>query len=160
MLEHSISKSLQLDTQINAKAIMLIQLTYASRTSSVLGPGDIKDILSSSARNNVSVGVTGMLCLSNGIFLQQLEGESEAVNALYHRILLDRRHKEPAVLDFSEIVSRRFATWSMGLLGYTQENKQLFLKYSAAAEFNPYRMSPSSLRGFFDEVVQNVRWLS
>lgn len=139
---------------------MLIQLTYASRTTSILGPGDVKDILNSSARNNASLGVTGMLCLSNGIFLQQLEGDREAVNLLYHRILLDKRHKEPAVLDFSEIISRRFGTWSMGLLGYTQENKQLFLKYSTAAEFDPYRMSPPSLRAFFDEVVHNVRWLS
>lgn len=139
---------------------MLIQLTYASRTTSILGPGDVKDILNSSARNNASLGVTGMLCLSNGIFLQQLEGDREAVNLLYHRILLDKRHKEPAVLDFSEIVSRRFGTWSMGLLGYTQENKQLFLKYSTSAEFDPYRMSPPSLRAFFDEVVHNVRWLS
>jgi len=31
---------------------MLIQLTYASRTSRVLGPADIKDILSASQRNN------------------------------------------------------------------------------------------------------------
>lgn len=139
---------------------MLIQLTYASRSSSMLGPGDIKDILRSSAKNNGALGVTGTLCLSNGIFLQQLEGDRDAVNLLYHRILLDKRHKEPAVLDFSEIVSRRFSTWSMGLLAYTQENKQLFLKYSTAAEFDPYRMSPSSLRAFFDEVVQNVRWLS
>ena len=139
---------------------MLIQLTYASRTTSILGPGDVKDILNSSARNNASLGVTGMLCLSNGIFLQQLEGDREAVNLLYHRILLDKRHKEPAVLDFSEIISRRFGTWSMGLLGYTQENKQLFLKYSTDAEFDPYRMSPPSLRAFFDEVVHNVRWLS
>lgn len=139
---------------------MLIQLTYASRVTSQLGPADIKDILASSGRNNASLGVTGSLCLSNGIFLQQLEGDREAVNLLYHRILLDKRHKEPAVLDFSEIVSRRFSTWSMGLLSSTQENKQLFLKYSTAAEFDPYLMSPASLRAFFDEVGNNVRWLA
>lgn len=139
---------------------MLIQLTYASRSTSMLGPGDIKDILGSSARNNNLLGVTGTLCLSNGIFLQQLEGDREAVNLLYHRILLDKRHKEPAVLDFSEITVRRFSTWSMGLLAYTEANKKLFLKYSTAAEFDPYLMSPASLRALFDEVVLNARWLS
>jgi hypothetical protein len=139
---------------------MLIQLTYASRTNSVLGPGDVKDILQSSAKNNGALGITGMLCLSNGIFLQQLEGDRDAVNLLYHRILLDKRHKEPAVLDFNEIVARRFSSWTMGLLAYTQENRQLFLKYSTSAEFDPYRMSPSSLRAFFEEAVQNIRWLS
>ena len=138
---------------------MLIQLTYASRCAQILGPGDVKDILQSSNRNNTRLGVTGALCLSNGIFLQQLEGDRTAVNALYHRILLDKRHKEPAILDFNEIVARRFSTWSMGLLSYTQENKQLFLKYATTAEFDPYLMSPASLRAFFDEMKENVRWL-
>lgn len=138
---------------------MLIQLTYASRTNGTLGPMDIKDILSSSARNNAKLGITGSLCLSNGIFLQQLEGDRAAVNALYHRILLDKRHKEPAILDFNEITSRRYGVWSMGLLSYTQENRQLFLKFSTASEFDPYLMSPASLRAFFDEMKDNVRRL-
>lgn len=139
---------------------MLIQLTYASRTSTILGPGDVKDILRSSARNNTAAGVTGALCLSNGIFLQQLEGDRQAVNALYHRILKDPRHREPAILDFSEIVVRQFGDWSMGLIAATQENRQLFLKYASTAEFDPYKMSPSTLRAFFTDVMQNVRWLS
>ena len=66
---------------------MLIQLTYASRVSSNLGPMDVKDILRSSQRNNEAIGVTGALCLSNGIFLQQLEGDRMAVNQLYLRFL-------------------------------------------------------------------------
>ena len=81
------------------------------------------------------------------------------MNALYHRILLDSRHKQPAMLDFNEIVSQRFTSWSMGLLPCTQESKQLFLKYATAAEFDPYLMSPSRLRAFFDEMKDNVRWL-
>lgn len=139
---------------------MLIQLTYASRTASTLGPGDVKDILGASSRNNQALGVTGALCLSNSIFLQQLEGDRQAVNALYHRILRDPRHKDPAVLDFSEIVSRQFGGWSMGLIAATQESRQLFLKYSSTADFDPYSMSPGTLRAFFSEVMQNVRWLS
>lgn len=139
---------------------MLVQLTYASRTANILGPGDVKDILRSSARNNVAVGVTGALCLANGIFLQQLEGDRQAVNTLYHRILKDPRHKDPSVLDLSEIVVRQFGTWSMGLIAATQENRQLFLKYSTTSEFDPYKMSPSTLRAFFSEVIQTARWLS
>jgi len=138
---------------------MLIQLTYASRTTGILGPGDVKDILQSSARNNQAAGITGALCLSNGIFLQ-LEGDRNAVNALYHRILKDARHKDPAILDFSEIVSRQFSGWSMGLIAATQESRALFLKYSTSADFDPYRMSPSTLRAFFSDVLTNVRWLS
>jgi hypothetical protein len=139
---------------------MLIQLTYASKTAAIFGPDDFKDILRSSTRNNQAAGVTGALCLVNGIFLQQLEGDRQAVNALYHRIVQDPRHKDPAILDFSEIVARQFGTWSMGLIAATQENRQLFLKYSSTADFDPYNMSPTTLKAFFSEVIQNVRWLS
>jgi hypothetical protein len=92
--------------------------------------------------------------------LQQLEGDRQAINNLYHRILKDPRHKEPAILDFSPIVARQFGNWAMGLVASTQENRQLFLKYSTSADFDPYKMSPETLRAFFSEVIGNVRWLS
>ena len=90
---------------------------------------------------------------------QHFEGDRAAVNALYHRILQDERHSETAILDFSEITHRQFTGWSMGLLQSLDTNRQLFLKYSSSAEFDPYSMSTVSLRGFFAEVLQNVRWL-
>lgn len=138
---------------------MLVQLTYASRTAGILGSNDVKDILAASKRNNALIGVTGALCLSNGIFLQQLEGDKTEVNALYHRLLRDERHRDTAILDFSEITQRRFASWSMGLLSALEENRQLFQKYSGSRDFDPYAMSIPSLRAFFSEVVDNVRWL-
>lgn len=139
---------------------MLIQLTYASRSSRALGPADVKDILGTSQRNNAAVGVTGALCLANGIFLQQLEGDRDVVNKVYLRILKDARHSEPAILDFGEIASRRFGNWNMGLISSLSENRLMFLKYSPKAEFDPFSMSPASLREFFDEIVQGgVRWI-
>lgn len=139
---------------------MLIQLTYASRTTRILGPADIKDILAASQRNNASAGVTGALCLANGIFLQQLEGDRNVVNQIYTRILGDGRHKDTAILDFSEISARRFGNWNMGLISAVAENRQVFLKYSGSNNFDPYSMSAASLRGFFDEIVQDgVRWI-
>ncbi len=138
---------------------MLVQLTYASRTAGILAANDVKDILAASRRNNVLVGVTGALCLSNGIFLQQLEGDNIEVNALYHRLLRDERHRDPAILDFSEITQRRFGSWSMGLLSSVEENRQIFQKYSGSRDFDPYAMSIPSLRAFFSEVVDNVRLL-
>lgn len=138
---------------------MLIRLIYASRARNV-GPMDVKDILDASRRNNRSVGVTGALCLSNGIFLQCLEGDRSAVNTLYHRILLDKRHTDPGILDFVEIHKREFGAWTMGLVSSIAENQTLFLKYSPGAEFDPYGMSPLALREFFSELQANVRWLS
>jgi hypothetical protein len=138
---------------------MLIQLIYASRTARILGPADVKDILGASQRNNTRAGVTGALCLNNGIFLQLLEGDRTAVNALYHRLLKDSRHRDPAVLDLNEIPYRRFTGWSMGLIASLESNRQLFLKYSGTADFDPYTMRAATLRSFFDEILENVRWL-
>ena len=91
--------------------------------------------------------------------MQQLEGDSASVNALYHRIFLDPRHKDSAILDFSEIPCRRFSSWSMGLISSLDANRALFLKYSSSADFDPYTMSVTTLRSFFDDVLANVRWL-
>ena len=139
---------------------MLIQLTYASRTSRTLVPEDLKSILAASQRNNQRVGITGALCLSSNIFLQQLEGDRIAVNALYHRILLDARHRDPAILDFSEIASRKFTQWSMGSLSSLEANRAIYLKYSRSSSFDPYGMSPTTLRSFFDAIMANGTWVS
>ena len=138
---------------------MLIQLTYASRTSRNIAANDLTEILAASTRNNARVGVTGTLCLANGIFLQQLEGDRAEVNRLYHRILADHRHREPAVLDFSEINSRRFSSWAMGSLAPIEANRHIFLKYSRSASFDPYGMSSSTLKEFFSELLANGEWI-
>lgn len=137
---------------------MMIRLIYASRTVNI-GPMDIKDILASSRRNNQQLGITGALSLANGIFLQCLEGERAAVNALYLRIQKDGRHRGSEILSFEEISSRQFSSWSMGLIASSTENAELFLKYSPSAAFDPFLMSAEALRAFFGELIQNARWL-
>ena len=134
-------------------------MTYASRTSKTLIPEDLQAILMASQRNNARVGITGALCLSNGIFLQQLEGDRTSVSQLYHRILADPRHRDPASLDFSEITSRKFTQWSMGSLSSLESNRAIYLKYSRSAGFDPYTMSSITLRAFFDEIMHNAAWL-
>jgi hypothetical protein len=136
---------------------MLIRLTYASRVAGVLTPVDVKDIVRSSQKNNAALSVTGALMLSNGIFLQCLEGDHLSVNALYHRIVLDTRHREPTILGYSEIDARLFGRWAMGVVTTTEANRQIFLKYSSQAEFDPYQIRPSALDSLFAEMVEHAR---
>ena len=116
-------------------------------------------ILKASQRNNARVGVTGALCLANGIFLQLLEGDRAEVNRLYHRILSDPRHREPAELDFAEITSRRFTSWDMGSLAPLATNRQIFYKYSYAATFDPFSMGSAALQGFFSKLLARGEWI-
>ncbi|MFZ2990356.1 BLUF domain-containing protein [Ideonella sp.] len=139
---------------------MLVQLTYASRPSSVFTPDDLASILTTSQRNNARVGVTGVLCLINGIFLQQLEGDRTEVNRLYHRIVADPRHRDPALLDFAEIIGRRFTSWDMGSLAPVAANRQIFHKYSRSTAFDPYSMSSVTLQAFFAELLANGEWIA
>ena len=139
---------------------MMIRMVYASRSSGVLAPGDVKDIVRSSLRHNTALGITGALLLSNGIFLQCLEGDHLPVNALYHRILLDKRHRDPAILSYTEIDARLYGGWSMGLVTTTEATRQIFLKYSPQAEFDPYHMRPRALEALFAELVDHARPLT
>ncbi len=139
---------------------MLIRLVYASRSTGALTPADVRDIVRTSQRNNAPLGVTGALLLANGIFLQCLEGDHIAVNAVYHRILLDTRHREPAILQFTEIDQRLCGGWSMGLVPMVEANQALVLKYSPRAEFDPYQMRPRALDALFAELVAQARVLS
>ena len=139
---------------------MLIRLVYASRSTGTLTPADVKDIVRSSQRNNAPLGITGTLLLADGVFLQCLEGDHLAVNTLYHRILLDARHREPAILQFSEIDARLYGGWSMGLVPMNEANRALVLKYSPRAEFDPYEMRPRALDALFAELVAQARVLN
>jgi hypothetical protein len=136
---------------------MLVRLIYASRTAQVMGAADVKDIVRASQRNNTPLGVTGALLLSSGIFLQCLEGDHRVVNTLYHRILLDKRHRDPAILHYGEIDSRLHAGWAMGLVPATEANQALMLKYSPQAEFDPFDMRPKALEQLFAELVAQAR---
>ena len=136
---------------------MLIRLIYASRSAGVLTPLDVKDIVRSSQRNNGKLGVTGALVLSNGIFLQCLEGDHLVVNALYHRLLRDPRHRDPAILSYGETEQRLYGAWSMGLVTTTEANQQMFLKYSPQATFDPYQIRPQALELLFTDMVEHAR---
>jgi Sensors of blue-light using FAD len=136
------------ENQHNRSRTMLIQLTYASRTARDITATDLQEILAASQRNNARIGVTGTL-----------EGDRTGVNRLYHRILNDPRHREPAVLDFCEITSRRFTSWSMGSLAQIETNRHIILKYSRSASFDPYSMGSSTLRAFFSELLDHGEWI-
>ena len=136
---------------------MLIRLIYASRSAGMLAPLNVRDIVRSSQRNNAPLGVTGALMLSDGIFLQCLEGDHLVVNTLYHRILLDKRHRDPAILAYREIEQRLFGGWAMGLVTSTEANQQVFLKYSPQAVFDPYQIRPAALELLFAEMLTHAR---
>ncbi len=132
---------------------MLVRLLYASRAAAHVDQDALLAILRQSKTNNPVSGVTGVLCYSDGIFIQALEGGRAAVNQLYLKIAADPRHTDVVLLSYEEIGERRFAGWAMGQVNMARLNPALLLKYSATAALDPYRMSGCTAMALLDELV-------
>jgi hypothetical protein len=132
---------------------MLVRLMYASRAANSVNPDDLAAILKKSKTNNPPIGVTGVLCFSDGIFLQVLEGGRSPVSALYNKIACDPRHHDVVLLSYEEVSERSFAGWSMGQVNLSRLNPALLLKYSERPELDPYAVSGQVSLALFNELV-------
>jgi hypothetical protein len=132
---------------------MLVRLMYASRAAQPADHDALLAIVRQSKGNNPAQGITGLLCFSDGIFIQALEGGRGAINRLYNRIAADPRHTDVVLLSYEEIGERRFAGWAMGQVNMSRLNPALLLKYSATAELDPYSVSGKVSLALFDELV-------
>jgi len=122
----------------------LVRLIYTSEISDGFGPNDIEDILEKAKKKNAECNVTGLLCFNSTHFMQCLEESRKAVNATYHRILNDKRHRNIIMLNYCEIAEREFEKWSMGYIPYSKLTTPLNIKYSGTSDFNPLAMSAGS----------------
>jgi len=135
---------------------MLVRLLYASRAAKTLGAEEWLAIVRKSRVRNADLGVTGVLCLSEGIFLQVLEGGRSAISGLYQRIATDPRHYDVVLLSYEEVGERRFAGWSMGQVDLARLNPALLLKYSEKAELNPYAAPGRVSMALLEELVASA----
>jgi hypothetical protein len=132
---------------------MLVRLLYASKAADPAPDGLIEAIVQQARRNNPEFGITGVLCHGGDSFLQVLEGGREPVNALYNRIVCDRRHRQVTLLNYEEIVERRFAGWTMGQVNLSKVNSSTLLKYSERALVDPYALSGRASAALTDELM-------
>ena len=132
---------------------MLVRLMYASRAVPAVDQEALVAILRKSKANNPGTGITGVLCFSEGIFLQVLEGGRAAVNQLYNRIATDPRHSDVTLLCYEEIGERRFAGWSMGQVNMGRLNPALLLKYSEKPTLDPFAVSGHVSMALFHELM-------
>jgi hypothetical protein len=132
---------------------MLVRLLYASRAAEPAADGLVDAIVQQARRNNPELGITGVLCHGGEVFLQVLEGGRDPVNALYNRIIADRRHRRVTLLNYEEILERRFAAWTMGHVNLSKVNSSTLLKYSERALIDPYALSGRVSAALTDELI-------
>jgi Sensors of blue-light using FAD len=136
---------------------MLVRLMYASRAAEPVRPELLAAILRAATRHNGAAGVTGLLCHTDAVFLQVLEGGRAAVSALYNRIACDPRHRDVTLLSYEEIGERSFAGWSMGRVDMTRLNPALVLKYSETVALDPYAMPGRIALMLLNELVETAQ---
>ena len=90
----------------------MMQVIYTSRPFGFDNLA-LAGILTVARKNNLRDGITGALICREDIYLQLLEGSSEAVTQAFARIVRDDRHIEVKKLVTSDVEHRLFPDWAM-----------------------------------------------
>jgi len=101
------------------------RLLYVSRAKEPDDARALRAILATSRRNNMRLGISGALCLVDGVYMQCLEGDMEALQRLYHVIARDARHQCAKLLSFEKIHKRNFDGWPLAWLPFNAEALEL-----------------------------------
>jgi hypothetical protein len=132
---------------------MLVRCLYASRPAPSFDSRALDRILEQSRNNNPSKGVTGLLCVSDNLFVQVLEGGRDEVCTLFNAIVRDDRHGHLRLLTYDEIDERRFGNWTMGHVSIAKLNPSQLLKYFKHVDFDPFESSGQATLSLLGELV-------
>lgn len=133
----------------------MLRLIYVSHA---LPPVDTSRLLRQAWENNPGTGITGGLAVLDGVFLQYLEGEDNEVEALFSRIGQDDRHENVKVLERRGISRRMFEDWSMAILVWTEETRNIFYSFSPGNALDLYQTDPSTAAPLFRAWAATSAW--
>ncbi len=92
------------------------RLIYRSiAESEILDEDSLARLANLAANNNRRFNICGILVLSNGRFLQVIEGQSKFINRLYANIVQDERHHDVELISYEEVSKPEFIDWNMKL---------------------------------------------
>jgi len=90
------------------------RIIYCSEATEDVAPDELIALLELARHKNERAGLTGMLLYCSQSFLQVLEGEPEALEAVYASISTDPRHTHLRLLMDAQVPARLFPDWTMG----------------------------------------------
>ena len=127
----------------------MLQLIYRSRPFG-FDEAMLAGILMQARRNNAKTGVTGALIVRRDLYLQLLEGPTDAVTRLYDHIERDNRHLEIARISAEPIDERLFPAWTM------RDDPARSWLWTAAevADGALTAASPGEVRGVFERLTR------
>ncbi|NYZ61768.1 BLUF domain-containing protein [Luteimonas deserti] len=92
---------------------MIRQLLYRSGQLYEFTTADMIRLLLESRSRNARRGISGMLLMRDGLFMQLLEGPAPDVDALFARISVDPRHCEVQLVTRTERDTPLLSHWRM-----------------------------------------------
>ena len=107
---------------------MFYAICYVSTAKDFLSL-EIKELLSSTAKNNQENSISGILIYNSGNFLQYMEGPERKVKDLYYeKISKDKRHKDLITLFKNPINNLYFNGYETGFTSVLEKNTITKLK--------------------------------
>ena len=106
-------------------------IIYMSTASWPMTDIELKELLTQAQQGNDRRGITGALVYGDGQFMQIMEGEQAALEALYAHLGQDRRHKGLFKLADRPIAERRFSEWSMAFQAVSPAEFEQLVGYVA-----------------------------
>ena len=90
---------------------MLYFIVYSSHSKKKFTIQELSDLWKKSVKNNISLGITGILIHLNERFIQLLEGEKTIVEELYGKIVKDERLNDVTQLLKGTLKNRNYEKW-------------------------------------------------
>ncbi|MDZ7589653.1 MAG: BLUF domain-containing protein [Rubrivivax sp.] len=110
---------------------MMNRLIWVSKPAEAQTPLLTDTVLQQAHVWNAENGITGVLCMGRGVFLQIMEGERSAATRLYARISADPRHKDLELIHCESIAERRYGQWSMAMVSLSDVDPQIRIVWSS-----------------------------
>lgn len=130
---------------------MLSRMLYVSTATGPITTAVTGTILRSAKAHNAASGITGVLCQGRGVYLQVLEGERSQVDALYARIVQDKRHHNVVLRQQHDIKSRSYGNWAMAHVDMVHLDKLDAAQQSTA--FDPYLATAEEVTAKIDALI-------
>ncbi len=96
---------------------MLVSIVYMSVMTHAFSGPELTEMLRGARLRNEALGVSGLLVVKGGRFMQLLEGPAWSVDDRFGAIERDPRHHTVRSLIREDIDQRRFDGWSMAYRG-------------------------------------------
>lgn len=133
---------------------MLAHLIYCSVPATTLRATGLAQIVEHARARNRDSGITGMIACTDEAILQVLEGDIDAIAALYARIEKDTRHREVVLLAAVKAPRGRFWRWPMGFVRLGAEHGDLLVRHGGQACLAPLELDADAALDLLEALAQ------